>query len=69
MNNNINIIEDEPAALFDAKVAFIDRALEDGRLTVVNTIFAETNEDNQHNLIAKPPMFFLQHILFILACF
>jgi len=53
MNNNINIIEDEPAALFDAKVAFIDRALEDGRLTVVNTIFAETNEDNQHNLIAN----------------
>jgi len=28
---NLNIIEDEPAALLDTKVAFIDRAIEDGR--------------------------------------
>jgi len=51
--NNINIIEDEPAALFDAKVAFINRAIEDGRFTIVNNIFAETNENNENNLIAN----------------
>ena len=50
---NLNIIEDEPAALLDMKVAFIDRAIEDGRLTIVNRIFAATNEDNKNDSVAN----------------
>jgi len=48
---NWNIIEDEPAVLLDAKVAFIERAIEDGRLTIVYRFFTETNEDNKNDLI------------------
>jgi len=49
---NFNIIEDEPAVLLDAKFAFINRAMADGRINIVNVIFAETNEDNNNDLIA-----------------
>ena len=50
---NLNIIEDELAVLLDVKFAFIIVQWQiNGRIKIVNTIFAETKDENNNDLIA-----------------